>query len=207
MNTIDLRSKALISFVESICARSLNASELEQVTDIARWSKVVPKQCYQWVGDTMRLADLLSEGTSSPDAYGMFWIRLHIVITEVHGYLQKFAELKSGADAGNFARVESVKALFSGDETAFIDYQRQCQCHMSPGLLRVKRQKGVKIETKYKDQSIYDLDTVFHSIMETYAKKHQIEMHEADRIVAQDFAARSRAALRTLYEYMYDWVK
>ena len=207
MSIKEARTQALIKWLESESGEPLDTSQKAIVKDIAYWSSITPKQCYQWVGDTMRLAESLAAGSKSRDQEALFWIRLHGIVIEVQSYLEKFQEFARGADGGNFARIRAVAALFSADEIFYIEYQRHCQSHMSPSLLRVRKHKAGTIGTTYKGRDIYELKSMIETTLKSYAEKHGIPVPEADRAIARDFAQRAQRELRSAYEAMSHWIR
>jgi hypothetical protein len=133
----------LIKAAEQTVGTPLPNEVKEWMVNQASWADIIPKQIVEWVKDLKRVSDSILAGTECPSDYGIFWVRLYGLLTEIRKYFGPgtlVIEEKSGRIINEL--IERILAKFSQEEFLWIEHERMCHCHVNQQYNRKSLIKG-----------------------------------------------------------------
>jgi hypothetical protein len=172
---------------------------------MAGWADIVPKQHMEWIRDLCRIVESMNGAEPAPSDYGLFWIRLHGMLTDVADYFEpiKLPINQDRLRMAAFERIAKIRSSFTEQEILWIEHERMCHCHPAPGYYRKsleKRKNGkFKVKAEYDDIPLDKLNDALSSV---------IAPHLGDsRPLAREFALRVAADLKILNSAAQAWAE
>jgi hypothetical protein len=175
------------------------------LVDMAGWADIVPKQHVEWILDLLRIVESMNKAEPAPSDYGLFWIRLHGLLTEVADYFAP-GKLPINQDRLWIAaceRIARIKSAFTEEEILWIEHERMCHCHPAPGYyrksVRMKENGKFAFKNDFKGRPLDKLNDALKSV---------IAPHLGDsRPLAREFALRVAADLKILNSAAQAWAE